>query len=107
MYPQNLLRRQVVEEKKKRTLGLFTGLTVVVVYLFWIFLFGEDGIIKFSELKKRRIEVMDDVARLQQQNIRLKEEIRLLEENGFAVERYAREELNLSRPDEYVFIFDK
>ena len=107
MYPQNLLRKQVVNEKKKQSLVFYTIFFIIVFYLVWILVVDENGVVKFFELKKRRVEVIGEVAMLQKQNVKLKEEIRLLKEDPFYMERHAREELNLSRPDEYIFLFDK
>ncbi len=107
MHPQNLLRKQVVNEKKKQSLVLVTILLFIVSCLLWVLLFDENGVVRFFELKKRRAEVIETVSELQKENIKLREEIGLLEENPFYIEKHAREDMNLSRPDEYIFIFDK
>ncbi|GMT46960.1 MAG: hypothetical protein IEMM0007_0526 [bacterium] len=107
MYPQNLLRKQVVNERKKQSLVCFTVLLMFIFYLAWVLLFDEDGIVRFFELKTRRTEVIMEVAELQKENVKLNEEISLLKKNPFYIEKHAREDMNLSRPDEYIFIFDK
>jgi cell division protein FtsB len=107
MYPQNLLRKQVVNERKKQSLVCFTVLLMVIFYLAWVLLFDEDGVVRFFELKARRTDVIVEVAELQKENVKLNEEINLLKKNPFYIEKHAREDMNLSRPDEYIFIFDK
>ncbi|NOY39980.1 MAG: septum formation initiator family protein [Nitrospirae bacterium] len=107
MYPQNLLRKQVVNERKKQSLVCFTVLLTFIFYLVWVLLFDENGVVRFFELKARRTEVVSEVSELQKENVKLNEEITLLKENPFYMEKHAREDMNLSRPDEYIFIFDK
>ncbi len=107
MYAQNLLRKQVVNERKKQSLVCFTVLLMFIFYLAWVLLFDEDGAVRFFELKAKRTAVIVEVAELQKDNVKLNKEITLLKKNPFYMEKHAREDMNLSRPDEYIFIFDK
>jgi len=107
MYPQNLLRKQVVNERKKQSIVCLTVLLISILYLVWTLLFDENGIVRLLELRERRTEVIEEVAELQKENVRLNKEITLLKEDPFYIEKHAREDMNLSRPDEYIFIFDK
>ncbi len=107
MYAQNLLRKQVVNERKKQSLVCFTVLLMFIFYLAWVLLFDEDGVVRFFELKAKRTAVIVEVAELQKDNVKLNKEITLLKKNPFYMEKHAREDMNLSRPDEYIFIFDK
>ncbi len=107
MYAQNLLRKQVVNERKKQSLVCFTVLLMFIFYLAWVLLFDENGVVRFFELKAKRTAVIVEVAELQKENVKLNKEITLLKKNPFYIEKHAREDMNLSRPDEYIFIFDK
>ncbi|NOZ25802.1 MAG: septum formation initiator family protein [Nitrospirae bacterium] len=107
MYPQNLLRKQVINERKKQSTVCVTLLLIFTLYLVWTLLFDENGVVRFFELKAKRTEVIAEIADLQKENVKLSEEITLLTENPFYIEKHAREEMNLSRPDEYIFIFDE
>ncbi len=107
MYPQNLLRKQVVNERKKQATVCLTILLVLVLYFAWALLIDDNGIARLLELKKKRAEVIGEIAELQKENVKLNKEITLLKEDPFYIEKHAREEMNLSRPDEYVFIFEE
>ncbi len=105
MYPYNRLRRQVYNEKRKRGLVFYTVALVVISYLLWTLVFDDSGYLRYRTLNEKRQEVLTEIVKLQKDNAGLKGEIRLLAKDPFYVEKQAREELNLSRPDEYVFIF--
>jgi cell division protein FtsB len=107
MYPQNLLREQVSTEKKKRSFVFHTVITIIILYLSWLLIFDEHSLLRYSTLKKKRKEIIAQIVDLQKNNTILRENVRLLSEEPFYIEKFAREELSLSRPDEFVFIFDK
>lgn len=107
MYPANLLRKQVREEKRRQRLVIYTFLLFITLYLIWTFIFDDSGYLRYRALKEKRGSLLAEIVELQKDNVNINEEIRLLKEESFYVEKQARENLNLSRPDEYVFIFDK
>jgi cell division protein FtsB len=107
MHQYHLLRKQVTNEKKKQRLVIFTCLVLVTLYLVWTLIFDNSGILRYHELKNKRTEILSEIIELQKKNVNLTEEIQLLKGDPFFMEKHAREDLNLSKPDEYIFIFDK
>ncbi len=100
------LRRQVRAEKKKTRVVIFTFLLLLILYLITSMVFGENGLLKYLKLKQKKAEMLSYIKTLQQENTKLKEEVSQLRSDPFYIEKRAREELNLSRPDEYIFFFD-
>ncbi len=107
MYHNNLLRKQVYLEKKKQSILFYTILILVNLYLLWSLVFDDNGLFKYHQLKEKKIELINEIALLEKENKELKKEIKLIKEDPFYTEKLAREELNLSRPDEIIFIFEE
>ena len=107
MYHDNLLKRQIQNERKKRRLVVYTLFLLICCYIVFSVLFDDMGIIKYVNLKKNEKRLIQEIASLQSENIRIEKEIKQLTENPFYLEKHARENLNLSKPDEYIFLYDK
>ncbi|HVR44975.1 MAG TPA: septum formation initiator family protein [Thermoanaerobaculia bacterium] len=78
--------------------------SVLTIVFLVSFVFSEEGI---SELRGARMRVdglRAEIVELERQNARLEAEIESLEESNFAVERIAREDLGMSKPDEIVYV---
>ena len=101
------LRWQVEQERKRRDLIFFLLTLSFLIYLGWVFFFDESGYLRYRQLLERRIELAAEIASLQEENKALRDEIELLENDPFYIEKHAREDLNLSRPDEYIFVFER
>jgi len=106
MYKSHL-RWQVEQERRKRDLVFFLITLSLLIYLLWVFFLDESGYFRYTQLLQRRTELAAEILDLQEGNRSLRREIRLLKENPFYIEKHAREDLNLSRPEEYIFIFDE
>jgi len=101
------LRKQIYLERKRNRMVIFTFLLLLVVYLGITLVFEENGLLKYFELKEKKMELLSEIKVLQDENLKLKEEIELIKKDPFYIEKRAREELNLSRPDEYIFLFEE
>jgi cell division protein FtsB len=106
MYKSHL-RWQVEQERRKRDLVFFLITLSLLIYLLWVFFLDESGYLRYSMLLQRRAQLAVEIADLQEETRSLRREVRLLRENPFYIEKHAREDLNLSRPEEYIFIFDE
>lgn len=100
------LRWQVKQEKRKREFAFFIITVPLLIYLLWVFFLGDGGYFHYIHLMKERNNLVYQVAKLQKETMALKKEITSLESDPFYIEKHAREDLNLSRPDEYIFLFD-
>jgi cell division protein FtsB len=102
----NLLRKQVISESKKRRLIFFTVILLAFIYLAVSLIFGDMGLLKYSELKERKVYLEKQITDIERENKLLRSEVKLLKEDPFYKEKYAREEFELARPDEYIFRYD-
>ncbi len=73
----------------------------------WSLVFDENGLIRYYELKEKKSALIKEIASLNNETSRLQEEVELLKKDPFYIEKKAREELNMSKPDEYIFLFEK
>jgi cell division protein FtsB len=105
--PVNLLRKQVVSEIRKRRLVYFTVILLSFVYLIINSIFGDMGILRYRELNKKKTYLETQVKEIKKENEQLGSEIKLLKEDPFYTEKYAREDFGLAKPDEYIFQYDR
>ena len=98
-------KRPVHRCKKGKTGFVYWLLCLLSLALFFIFLsiFGQNGLLQIGELKKVRMVLMEDINALHKENNTLKKEIKALNEDPFYIEKVAREELDMVKPNEIVF----
>ncbi len=107
MSTNNLLRKQVVSEVKKRRLIFFTFVVLSFLYLTISLLFGDVGLLRYIELNRTKKGLEKQLVEINMQNEQIRTQIRLLKEDPFYKEKLAREEFGLARPDEYIFQYDR
>ena len=107
MSTNNLLRKQVVSEVKKRRLIFFTFVVLSFLYLTTSLLFGDAGLLRYIELNRTKKNLEKQLVEINMQNEQIRTQIRLLKEDPFYKEKLAREEFGLARPDEYIFQYEK
>jgi len=107
MSSDNLLRKQVVSEIKKKRLITFILIILSFIYLAANLLWGDAGLLKYRDLSSKKLNIEKEIAELEKENSRIKAQIKSLKENPFYAEKYAREEFGLARPDEYIFQYDR
>ena len=80
------------------------GTVIAVIALAVGSVFGDRGILNLLD-KRRQVEALrSELDQLRAENARLAAEVTALRTSPRAVERLAREELGLARPDETVFL---
>ncbi len=107
MSSHSLLRKQVASEIKKRRLIFFTIVVLSLLYLAASFTFGDAGLLKYRELKRKKVQLAGEIQAIEVRNSRLKSELKQLKENPFYLEKYAREDFGMAKPDEYVFKYEQ
>ena len=107
MSTRNLLRRQVVSEVKKKKLIFLTFVSLSFLYLSISLLFGDMGLFRYLELHRTKINLENQITEINRQNEQLRTQLKLLKEDPFYKEKLAREEYGLSKPNEYIFQYDK
>ncbi len=78
-----------------------------LLYLMITFTFGNSGFIRYLELKDKKSRLVGEVKEIESRNNRLRSDAKLLKENPFYVEKHAREDLGMAKPDEYVFKYEQ
>ena len=104
---RNLLRKQVAAEIKKRRLVISTITLLSFLYLGTTFIFGNTGFLRYLELKEKKVQIQLEIKDIEAKKARLKADVKQLKENPFYLEKYAREDFGMAKPDEYVFKYDR
>lgn len=104
---ENRLRKQVTSEIKKRRLIFYTIVFLSLLYLAISFTFGDAGFLKYRELREKKSQIAREIKELEARNARLKSEVKLLKEDPFYLEKHAREDFGMAKPDEYIFKYEQ
>jgi cell division protein FtsB len=103
----NLLEKQVRAEAKKNRMIFFTIIILSFMYLSISLVFGDMGLVKYFDLNRTRQNLEKQIAEVHQQNEQLRLQLKSLKDDPFYREKLAREEYGLSKPDEYIFQYDR
>jgi len=107
MSTHNLLRRQVIAEARKRKLIFLTFVILSFIYLTISLVFGDMGLFRYLELTRTKVNLEKQIAEVNRQNEQFRTQLKLLREDPFYREKLAREEYGLSKPNEYIFQYDR
>jgi cell division protein FtsB len=107
MNSHQLLRKQVTAELKKRRLIFLTIAILSLLYLVISFTFGETGLLRYLQLSEKKSQLIREIGEVEAQNSRLQVDTKRLRENPFYLEKHARENFEMARPDEYVFKYEQ
>lgn len=102
--PRNL-RQQVALERKRRNVIFFTVIILAFLYIGTSLFLGNMGFIKYLTLKKTKNSLETEITALEKENKILQTQIKALKEDPYYIEKHAREEFGLAKPDEYIFQF--
>jgi cell division protein FtsB len=101
------LRQQVTGEQRKRTYIFFAGVAVALAYLSYNLVFGDMGLIKYLELKKNKSRLESEISQVGKENRTVSEQVNSLKKDPYFIEKYAREEYGMAKPDEFIFQYKK
>ncbi len=104
MKPKNM-RQQVAIENRRRTIVFFTLILVALVYLLATLLLGDMGLFKYLELKKTKQRLETEILSLDKERELMKSEVKSLEVDQYYIEKKAREEYGMAKPNELIFQF--
>ena len=90
-------------KERKRRYTYFILLAVMILIIAYYTVFGDRGILQMRKLGRNLQNIRASTEKLKQENEGLKQEIKLLQENGEYIEQVAREELGLAREDEIIY----
>ena len=80
------------------------GTAIALIALAVGAVFGDRGLLNLVEKRQQVDSLRHEIDALQEENARLSGEIGALRQSPLAIERLAREQLGLARPDETVFL---
>ena len=101
------LEKQVRSEVKKKQMIFFTIIVLSFLYLSISLVFGDMGLVKYVELTRTRRSLDRQISEIAKQNEQLRAQLKSLRDDPFYREKLAREEYGLSKPDEYIFQYDR
>ncbi|MBI4683265.1 MAG: septum formation initiator family protein [Nitrospirae bacterium] len=101
---RNVRRKQVEENRKKRQVVYLTFAILLFVYLTLNMIIGENGLMKFIELKSEINRMLAETATIEKQNQDVTNRIETLKNNPDGVEELAREH-GLTKKGELIFKF--
>ncbi len=106
MYKRNYVkteRRPWAGGRKKLSIA---ASILVVLYFLTTFVLGEMGLVKYFRMKAQYTALNADLARLKNDNSRLRREVHSLRSDTAHMERIARDKLGLARPGEIVYYYN-
>lgn len=92
--------------KKQKRWMFFAVTGIVSVYLLISFLFYDIGFIKHLKMRGEYNRITEDITRLQEDNINIRKEVKLLKTDPDYIEAYAREKLGLVKEGEIIYRFE-
>ena len=97
---------------EERGMSLRRKIALAAVFFFFVVLliaslFGKKGLIEIYKTRKNYETLLQEIKVLEAKKSRLQQDIQALEKDPEAVEREAREELWLMKPDEKVIVKKK
>lgn len=107
MKQQHLLKNQIQNERKKKRLVVYTAFFLMASYLAISLLFDDMGFLKYIQLRNYEETLVIEISSLEKDANTIHTEIEKFQKNPFYIEKHAREDLNLSHPDEFIFLYDK
>ncbi|MDE3178200.1 MAG: septum formation initiator family protein [Acidobacteriota bacterium] len=90
--------------KKKIILGVKAGIAAAVILLVAHSVFSSNGLVTYFAKRRDYNALQEQVRQERQQNQALEKQAKELKTNPVAIERYAREELHLARPNEKIYV---
>jgi cell division protein FtsB len=100
------MRRKEVQSKKKRRRTIFLTLGILLIIYFSITLvFGENGLLKYWQLKGVNTDVQREIDALKRRNIEIRKQIDAAKEDSSRMEELARKH-GLTKEGELIFRFE-
>ena len=99
------LGHQVAVERKKTNLIIFILFAAAFIYMSIALIISDMGLVKYLNLNKNKTRLETEIRELEKENNLMSAQIRLLKEDPYYIEKHAREEFGLAKPDEFIFQF--
>jgi cell division protein FtsB len=101
---RNVRRQQVEQKRKRRRLVFLTFGLLLFVYLSGNLVVGENGLLRYLELRSTKDKLLKQTISIEKQNEEIKDTIKNIENTPEHVEELARK-YGLTKEGEWVFKF--
>lgn len=91
------------KQKKLKWRPRYFFLIAGILFLSYIFLLGNHGLIRYYQLQKRKEELIQQINFLKQEQARLQKEIDMLTNNYRYIEKIAREKYQMGKEGEKIY----
>ena len=102
---RNVRREQLKSSKKGRKIVYLTVSMLLFVYLTFIIIVGDNGLLKYIKLKSTRDKLLAENIVIQEQNLDMKDSVESYDNEPDRYEGLARE-YGLTKEGELIFKFD-
>ncbi len=89
---------------RRKKLFIAAGL-LLGIYLLASFVLGEMGLVKYFRMKAQHRALTEAIAKLNEDNTKLRRDVHSLKTDPACIERIARDNLGLARPGEIVYYY--
>jgi cell division protein FtsL len=105
MRKRNYVKAERSSRKARLKIPLIAAGILLVLYFLVTRVMGEMGVVKYLRMKAQRTALTEEIAKLSQDNARLRREVTSLKSDSAYIERIARDKLGLARPGEIVYYY--
>jgi cell division protein FtsB len=105
MRKRNYVKAERSSRKARWKIPLIAAGILLVSYFLVTRVMGEMGVVKYLRMKAQRTALTEEIAKLSQDNARLRREVSSLKSDSAYIERIARDKLGLARPGEIVYYY--
>jgi cell division protein FtsB len=101
----NNMRKQVETELRVRNYIVKTLLIISLLFVGGTLVFRDTGLLRYLELNQKQVVLEQELQLIETQNAQLKASLVQYKADSYYLEKYARENFGLSKPDELLFIY--
>jgi cell division protein FtsB len=103
-------KKNYIKTERSAKIVLWKNLLIVAGVLLLLYFLvtrvvGEMGVVKYYRMKAQYYALMEEIAKLKQDNVRLRKDVDSLKNDPAYLERVARDKLGLARPGEIVYYY--
>lgn len=105
-------KRNYIKIDRSSRLARWKNVLIAAGILFLLYflvtrVLGEMGAVKYYRMRAHYIDTQEKIAKLRQDNIRLRKDVHLLKKDPAYLERMARDKLGFARPGEIVYYYEE
>ena len=103
MMTKTATKKRKSSRNKLKSRPWYLFFIAVVLFLAYIFLIGNHGLIRYYQLQTRKQELVEQITQLKEEQARLQKEIEMLQNNYRYIEKIAREKYQMGKAGEKIY----